>query len=461
MTLPRHLALSLSAKSVRNLLALLILCLVPSTPASAAEPAPSSESVVGQRLSEMFSVGFDRGANSLKAAQRHYEVAKELSPGNARVEYAYGLVLLKQLKNKEALAQFQAATKAPGEEYWPAWQALVWSHLVAKDYTEGYVRLTEFAKRLAASNSDPSERQQAAEWIGQVISALQKSVDTVKQREALVREDETLKDVLGAALGPSLARGKSGVNSLHALLEEDVQQTRQQAQAREAKENAEKQAQVAKNLETSEEKKEALKKTAEESKKYLEEQLVAFDKQLTRLERDYEFLQKRILSLAASQLQINAEIQLLSSASQNQNQTRSPLATANPAANEQRRALLEAMMVRYQAEADQTLAATMAVSQRAQALIGQKAVTIKQYERATGQILEQESSLNKWQERLKSDGEKLKAAPKAKLVPVTNKINQARSFRTYVNLDLPLERDRVLDSFGIAPADLQDANPGP
>jgi hypothetical protein len=432
-------------------------CLVLCTFTLAWAAPPTAEDIIGHRLGEMFTAGFGRGASSLKAAQKHYEAAQDQSGGDPRVEYAYGLVLLKQLKNKEALAQFQAATKQAGPEFWPAWQALVWSHLVAKDYAEGYLRLTEFAKRLAGSTSDLSERQQSAEWIGQVIAALQKSVDTVKQREALVREDETLKEILGAALGPSLARGKSSVNSLHELMEEDVQQTREQALAKEAKEQAEKQAQVAKDLEASAEKKESLKKSAEEMKKYLDDQLISYDKQLSRLERDYEFLQKRVLSLSASQVQTTMEIQLLSNVPSN---NRSPTQnTLNQNVADQRRALLEALMFRYQVELDQTLAGTVAVSQRAQMLVGQRAAAVKQYERSTGQILQQESSLEKWQERLKTDGEKVKASPKGKSVPVANKIKQARSFRTYVNLDLNLERDRVLDSFGVTLPDLEDGKP--
>lgn len=410
----------------------------------------------------MFTAGFGRGATALKTAQRHYETARDQSGGDPRVEYAYGLVLLKQLKNKEALAQFQAATKTTGPEFWPAWQALVWSHLVAKDYTEGYVRLTEFAKRLANSKADLSERQQSAEWMGQVIAALQKSVDTVKQREALVRQDETLKEILGAALGPSLARGKSAVNSLHALMEEDVQLTREQAEAREAKEQAERQAQNAKDLEASAEKKENLKKTAEESKKSLDDQLSAIDKQLTRLERDYDFLQKRILSLSASQVQVNMEYQLFLQANSNNNNNQGGRPNQFGSPVNAQRGFLEAQIIRYQVEMDQTLAATMAVSQRAQALVGQRMLTVKQYERTTGQILAQESSLEKWQERLKTDGEKLKAsaaAPKSKLAPVANKIKQARSLRTYVNLDLTLERDRVLDTFGVALSEPEDHKP--
>jgi hypothetical protein len=44
----------------------------------------------------------------------------------------------------------------------------------------------------------------------------------------------------------------------------------------------------------------------------------------------------------------------------------------------------------------------------------------------------------------------LKTAPKGKGPQVAGKVQQARSFKTYVDLDLNLERDRLLDSYGVA-----------
>lgn len=420
--------------------------------ARGADPVP--DAAVGQRLVEMFTAGYGRGASALKTAQQHYQVAQGRAPKDPRVAYGYGLVLLKQLKNKEALEQFEAATSADGPEYWPAWEALVWSHLTAKDYTTGYLRLTEFSRRLAKSKDDLNERQQAAEWVGQVLSALQKIVDTVKQREALLREDETVAEILGPELNPAVARGKATVNAMHALLEGDVQQARAIAEAKAEKERVEREAQNAKDLESSAEKREQLKKNAEDAKKYLEQQLASFDKQLGRLERDYDFLQKRILSLTASQIQLNMESNLLSQqAATISNNTNNNNRNANGAlaqAYQQRMAVLEMQGFRYQVELDQTLSSVMAVSQRAQMLIGQRSVIVRQYEKTTGDLVVQDSQLDKWQDRLKKDGEKLKEQPKPKAGPVAHKVQQARSFRTYVELDLTQERDRLLDTFGVA-----------
>ncbi|MBS0205566.1 MAG: hypothetical protein JSS49_21900 [Planctomycetes bacterium] len=428
-------------------------------PSMGAEPPVlTADSVVGRRLVEMFTAGYEPGSEHLKQARRSYVAALDESKGDPRVEYALGLVLVKQLKNQEAVSHFQKAAHQSGSDYWPAWQALIWSHFVARDYARGYDRVKAYARRMVdpQSPTDMSERRQSAEWIGQVIAALQKSVDTVKQREALLNVDEELKDILGPDLVSSMDRGKINVNSLHSAMEEDVQQTREQALDKQKKEAAEKEAQLAKDLEASAEKREALKKTAEDQKKYLDERLAECDKTLKRLERDYEFLQKRTLSITLSQAQLNTEMatldQQVANLSSNSNNSRSPSSNGNLLANayRQRMAVLEVQILRYQVELDQTLGSAMVVSKQAQFVVGQRVAAIRQYERATGQLVQEDSKLDHWQDRLKKDGEKLKTPPKGKSQAVANKIKQARSFRTYVDLDLLLERDRLLDSFGVA-----------
>lgn len=414
----------------------------------ASQAAPDSPTA--RALIELFATGYGRGPNSLKESRRLYESARDAAKGSDKVEYAFGLVLLKQLRNKDALSQFQTVTRQT-PDFLPAWQAMIWMHFVSKEYPQGYERIKEFAKRLtdAKSRVDLADRQASAEWIGQVVAALQKSADTVKQREASLREDEALKEILGADLQTAFEAGKNSVHLLHATLEDDVQQSREQAVAKQEKDRADKQTQVAKDLESSAERREALKKSAEEQKKYLTEQLAGFDKQLTRLEKDYDFLQKRNLALTATQLELNTEMELL---------TQQTTGNARPApavaqAMEQRKAAIGIQLLKAQVELDQTMVAAMGVSQKAQILIDQRNTTVRQFERATGQLVEQDAALNKWQDRLKKDGEKLKKPSTGKTASVASKVQQARSFRTYVDLDLNLERDRLLETCGVIPSE--------
>lgn len=393
-------------------------------------------------VSELFDAGYGRGSVAFRQAQSIYDRARSLK--DPRVEYAWGLVLLRQLKNKDALEQFESITKAH-PDYWPAWQGTVWMHLISRDQVTGLARAKEFARRLAASREALQDREELAEWLGQVLAALQKSVDTLKQRELLQRDDEGVVAALGADLQPALTRGRQRVDSLHGALEEGVQQTRQEVEEKQARERAEREAQVAKDLESSAERKDMLKRTAEQSKDYLDQRLGDLDRQLGRFEKDYDVLQQRILALNTAQVQINSELAYLDGLNPDQVQS--------PRALEQRRSALGVQLLRSQVDLEQSLASAMTVAQRAQAVMVLKAQAVQQYEKATGQLVQKEAGLDKWQDRLKKEGEKLKAGPKGKAAPVANRINQLRSLRTYVELDPVRERERVMESLaGSKPA---------
>lgn len=425
--------------------------------AQAAEPS-SVDEAVGRLLVQMFNTGYVRGPNSLPQAQRSYQAARELSKSDPRVDYGFGLVLLKQLRNKEALAHFQAITKRPGPEYWPAWQAVIWMHFVAADYTAGYERLKEFAERVSrldASNTgeddDGEEQEQLAEWLGQVLEALQISAETPKQRETIQQTEQELTELLGPDLETSLARGRASIQLLHSLAQSDIQETQATAKAKQQAEITAVKEQIASDREQSAETRENLKKSAEGLKRDFEKLQANFDKQLSRLERDYDFQQKRALSISASQIQTATEIQLL----EQQPIPSGRLPSRNistAAANEAvqlRKSALETQLIKYQFEFEQAAAMAVAISQKAAALLNQRSAAVLQYEKASGQLIQRDAALDKWQDRLKKDEDSLKTAIKNKPKAVLNKVQRSRTFRTYIDLDLAAERLRVLEAYSV------------
>ena len=49
------------------------------------------------------------GPKRLQEAQNHLAQARRLAPGDWRIDYAYGLVLVRQSQIKPAIVQFEAA----------------------------------------------------------------------------------------------------------------------------------------------------------------------------------------------------------------------------------------------------------------------------------------------------------------------------------------------------------------
>ncbi|MBI5758086.1 MAG: hypothetical protein HZA46_06175 [Planctomycetales bacterium] len=421
-------------------------------PAASDEPAPKP-TPLSRELQSLFDAGAARGANVLPDVQRRHAAARKAVGDDSRLDYAYGLILLKHLKHKEAVAQFQTATQRKGDTYWPAWQALVWGHFAAKDYPAGCDRMGEMARKLAAiaDEDDSPEVRRSIEWLGQMVAALGKVADSPKQKDAVAKIDRQLQEVFA---GDELVLYESGKKETDAVASDTVrelEQTQQKVQAKDEQDRKKKLTQVESNLETSQEKRESLKKTAEDAKATLDEQLASFDKQLARLEKDYDFLEKRGQSLLQSQLQLQQQLTLLSlpQPGAGNNAGGQGIVTVQQQLQRQQISNLQAQQVAYQIEYDRTALSALGVSQQAARVVQDRATAVNRYEKTTGQLLKQDATLGKWEDRMKKSGDKLKKAAKDKPAGGTPKVNLPKSLRSYVDLNFTIERDRVLESAGV------------
>ena len=75
-----------------------------------------------------------------------------------------------------------------------------------------------------------------------------------------------------------------------------------------------------------------------------------------------------------------------------------------------------------------------------------------EYQKATGEIVAADASADQWKQRALNQEKVLKKAKATAKPPVpTIKIQAAKTFRTYLDLDLYRERNNVLASFGVTP----------
>ena len=424
----------------------LCVSLLLSLPAMAAEPSPTRESLIGQRVAEMIQVGFARGPRAIDEAQRLYESLRSDTSNNPRIDYAHGLVLLRLMRSKEAQAGFLVATKRPGAPYWPAWEALIWTHFVAKNYEVGYERLLEFAKLVQNSSELTDDaREEEIHWIGRVMAALELTLDSNQNRETWLQTEKKLTVVLREESTEDYISGKKDVNSRHVQLEEEIRQTREKAKERQNAQLDKKQERISKSLDAVKEKRENLKKSAAEMKESLAEQKAAYDKQMARLEKDYGFAERRAAMLISSMATLDQEVFILQQRRRNQN--------SSPADSQRLdQTILQIQNQRsiYGAEFQRSSIAAEQISANAQKLNEERADLVDQYQKATGDLVQEDAGIEKWKERtLKQANLLKKAEATAKPPNPAGKIQAARTFRTYIDLDLYAERNRVLDSFGV------------
>ncbi|HTI50438.1 MAG TPA: hypothetical protein VL475_05785, partial [Planctomycetaceae bacterium] len=282
------------------------------SPAAEVPPAPPA---LVSGVQELLEEGFKVGPRQLALAKKKLEAARNVSADNdPRLDYAYGLVLVRQSQNKAAAVQFEAAVNRKGPPYWPAWQALIWVQLIDRQYDKGLGRLDEFAKLIGrpGDGSDITEPQrEAARWIGEVLEALDRTVAGKKFHDTIVEHDAAIREALGDELSGALDLGRDMVHERDLELTHQSGQAHEEAEKKLARRRQGQKGKLDSDLVDLDKEKESTAKSAEEWKKWLDEALGKADKQLGQLEKDYQFQQKRAESLQQLVIQVGREITAL------------------------------------------------------------------------------------------------------------------------------------------------------
>jgi len=397
------------------------------------------------------------GPRHLQDAEKHLAQARRVAPGDPRTDYVHGLVLLKQSQVRLAVVQFEAAVKHDGGSYyWPAWQAAIWGYLVDKQYELGLKKLDEFAVFVqnAEAPDEVSEAQRAAaHWIGQLIESLTRCVDSRKLHDLLVDHQVHLLDTFGRELSESVEAGRESIRDREFQLAQAAGAARQIADKEKARRRQDKNARLEKDIEGLGKAKDDAVKSAEEWKEWIDEVLAKADKQLGLLERDYKFLDQRAQSLMQSITLVGQEITSLEFGLSTMNlRTANFLGAQNAQFQLQQR---QNQMFGYQLDYNATVGRLSNVAQQGNLAMQQRTDAIKRYETATGQLVKKNADLDKWTARLKDEKQKLTVqAPVAKggkKAPADKK--QQFTLKTYLPLDLEVEKERVLASFTQIPKD--------
>jgi hypothetical protein len=414
------------------------------SPAIGSPPAAADVSTaVQEHLRGMFQEGYTIGSPRLRAAQQHLQAARRLLPLDPRLAYAHALILRKQLQHQAAITQFEAAAKSDQGAYWPAWQALTLIDLTDKQSDRGLRRLEEFAtlvQESGAAGVAPPASLEAAQWIGRVLEGLDKTCEGAKLRARLERCDQSVRDRLSGDLGAALEQGRQAAREQSAKWKEQIEADLDQSAEKQEQEKQEQATKLETKQEAIEQQQAATAVTAEELKKRVEEQLAQADKQLRQFEKDYSFLEKRAESLSQSMSILTREIMELERVGSRGFRFRPNLQAQLQQARQQSGL--------YEAEFNANLLQIARVSQAARGVQQQRVSIVSRYEAATGQLLKKNFDLQKWAKRVDTQKQKLATQPLKKSVPLEQ---HAKSLRAYVALDLEVERDRVLASFGLVP----------
>lgn len=412
-----------------------------------AQAAPLSPGAA-KSVCEILEVGFESGRESLPKAKALYEAAVKGDESSAELAYAYGLVLLKHFKSKEATAQFRLAAEHPGGPFWPAWQALIYSHFAAKETTAGYERLFDFAKRLQSASPEVplDDQKRLVRWIGQLVGALDALAESPKVQETVRKQEVRLLELIAEPLQASFDEGRHEAADVALLMEVELDEARRQQQEKNERDRAERQSKVESGTEAAKKKAELVKKSATDWQRWLDDQLKQNDRLLARLEKEYGLLERLAQEILETQDQIDVQLNLLRLGGTGTPPPNIRRSSRIPFGQiEQQFDRLRNQKIQLQLELDRISQESRVISQNAAVVLNQRQAAIQQYQLKTGQLVKEEAALQKWQDRLAKDSAKLKSPASDKGGTVTRTLTKAKSLRTYLDFDLDDERRRLLE----------------
>lgn len=406
---------------------------------SAPDPADA------RRVREILERGFASRRTGLSAAQAPYQAARLRPDYDPRVDYAYGLVLLRHLKYREAVEQFESAVKAGRRPYLPTWQALISTRVRLKERDAALKDAEKLARVLADPESSwigPHSPADGAFWLGRLIAAYSLADVLSDHAPQLTELDALVRKLFDADLSEAYQKGRRSIErdyqdeikrleELRTVVAEKKQQRAEQRQAE--RENRKQQLEAqAENLEM----------TAKEWQAWIDEQLEDCDKQLERLEKDYKVLEKSAERVSSAMLELQREMTIAQLAQAADTRQRRDQEYFAPMLQ------LESQMRRYQAQYAQLAAKAKAVTDEAKNVLAKRKAAKGRFEKATGQIEKNDRTLQKWNKLLEKDAQKKPAASAAGASAIRTRKRRLTKISNYLRLDVKAEKQRLLEELG-------------
>jgi hypothetical protein len=428
-----------------------------------AENQRPDDLAIAEQLKAAFDAGFLVGPRSAQDAVGRIERLRRVAPADPRIDFVHGLVLAKQSQMKLASAQFEAAVMQAGPAFWPAWKAAIWSHFVEKRYESGLNRLVEFsilvhdAAPATSPADDPAadgsseiteDQRGAARWIGQLLEAL-RLVPDAKKFTALIDERQSrVVDGLGDELAFSFEEGRELLRARVSELELAADTARDTAGQLAKRRKLDKQLDAIDKGNPPQ--------TKEEWKKWIDDVLSKFDKQLGQWDREYQALSLRSDALNRSYAQANS---LLVAAKANMTMLHHQGVGPVPFVMlKEQMVNYSDQMTAYQVEYNLVVEQMSNMAQLASNLADRRAAAIERYERETGDSIPRNPDLDKWATRVSDKRPRLAAKAAAKVVkkdPAAKK--RVPTLKSLLPLEFERERDELLESFGLRPAAASDS----
>jgi hypothetical protein len=202
--------------------------------------AAGDDTRLAVKLSQLMEAGWKPSPTGVARAQEHFDEASKLAPADARVPYAMALVMLQNRKYDDAVGWLEETLAADSRNV-PARRALVWTHVLTKQYPEALANMRLLAAQLSPERVPPlgqEEQESHAAFLGRVMGFLTgPAAGSITADRLAATEREIQKSLAPAALS-ALNEGRKQTLATFSQMQADLAQTREQAKADQAREHA-------------------------------------------------------------------------------------------------------------------------------------------------------------------------------------------------------------------------------
>jgi hypothetical protein len=368
---------------------------------------------------------------SLKKAKFAFDRTRLIRRDNSLIPYAWGLVLLQHNESSDAAQQFLVSTRQGDQKFLPAWQMLAWTQMINGDRDEALEAVAAvavvLATRAAAADSvgeDPTEDDLAsAAWLAEFLMAASTSARRKSEESAVDSYSTRITNVFDGPLADAFETGREQFSKRLQTLKAELEQAHKKVPARQKQKDKERTTEIESALKNAEAEQKDSTLFAGDAKTWLEETLRKLDRELGRLERDYQFLSDQDKKLAQNVVEVHKQMRLA--------ELRRETQSLNYLRLEEQLLSQQQSRSSLQRQAGQTV-------QRGQQLIIAKQQAIGKYEAATGQLVKKQANLERWKQRLGQEKESL--AKPGSDAPVSRRL---KSFRTLLPFDIAAARGQL------------------
>lgn len=407
--------------------------------ATAAPPPAATPMAPGPKaISELLAIDTAPGRNSVDPAKAKYQQALSLAPRDARLEYAYSLVLTRLFQAGEAREHFNRALEIePG--FVPARQAAIRDLIKSQKFQEAAEQIAAFGGSIVPSDRDAAE---TVRWLGRMVSCVIGAVGTPDAQVSFTYQDRALRASLSPVLLAAYERGFADVEQELETFKQSIEEARSMAEGRREVAKAKVDAGLADDQTEIKLKLQDADKARKKWDEWITDQTAKADDLLVEQEKRFQDLDRAATTQQTAIVAIRMQLDRIDRGLTPTNRSQT--------VNSNTRDLIERSLAVEELKLQTLFGNQSDLARKAAETVAARRNAVAQYQKATGVVMKEVATLDRWEKRNKAVAVSQKKSADKKPAMVASLEAKIKSINTWDPVDFESEKRRLLSDLGVA-----------